>query len=304
MTRIALLMLCTACDGKSDDDDDDGGWVVGDGGTGDGGTGDGGSDGGGSDGGGSDGGGGDGGGGDGGGSDGGGSDGGGSDGGGSDGGGSDGGGSDGGDGGGGDGGGMSWDPSGHVYAADLGLATWIEPGDVVEFILASKGQSMLIGVTGAESSLDLLIGWTDGSLRRQNRCARTSTTRSELHLLPDFDTTSFYLEVPNYGIAMPIDEVELSGTFGDDGDPITRGTLAGTADIRKWGEFLEGLLGTSDPDEVCDLLVGFDLTCEACPGGTEPYCLPVEVEDIDAVEVDVVLVERTADDILIDPLCL
>ncbi len=295
--------------GSSDGGSADGG--AGDGGTSDGGTDDGGApDGGASDGGAPDGGSADGGSADGGSADGGSAGGGAGDGGAGDGGFGDGGAGDGGfgdggsaDGGAGDGG-ASLDPTGNVYQLDLASGTWTEPAGVSALLSSEIGVDLLLEVRSVDPGLEIRSGWTDDTLLAQDTCVETVDFPSaDIDLLPAFEVGPTSMSLAVSGYEAPIQQVVITGGFDLTGSAIDDAALTAEIDFRKWKALLKDLLGSGDPADMCDLIAGFGLSCDACASDGKAYCIPVAVESIPAELSTISLTEVTAADIHDDPAC-
>ena len=75
-------------------------------------------------------------------------------------------------------------------------------------------------------------------------------------------------------------DLRFSGTFSADKSRIDGGTVTAELDIRVLAPFLGGVLGTTDPATLCSYLSFLGATCSDCTGDGQPYCLPVDIEDV------------------------
>ena len=82
---------------------------------------------------------------------------------------------------------------------------------------------------------------------------------------------------------MTVSDAEISGTFAADCSYVVGAIIDGQLDTRADSSSFVGLVGTSDPDEICALISGFGTVCGPCT--TEPtaeYCIDILIEDITA----------------------
>jgi hypothetical protein len=79
------------------------------------------------------------------------------------------------------------------------------------------------------------------------------------------------------GVAIPVADFVLQGTFSADGTRLGGGVLEGLGDTRNVG----ALLGDDAPNAVCDLAAGFGVECIPC-ADLLPYCLRLRAEALEA----------------------
>ncbi|RME26485.1 MAG: hypothetical protein D6798_06625, partial [Deltaproteobacteria bacterium] len=201
-------------------------------------------------------------------------------------------------------GGSSLDPTGNVYELDISAGSWTEPAGVGELLSAEVGVDLLLEVRSIDPTLEVRTGWTDDSRLAQDTCVETVDFPSaDADGLPAFEVgpTSMALAVAGY--EAPIEQVVISGRFDPTGSAIDDAAMTAEIDFRTWKALLEDLIGSGDPADMCDLLAGFGLSCEACASDGKSWCIPVAVESIPAELSTIPLTEVTAADILADPAC-
>ncbi len=189
------------------------------------------------------------------------------------------------------------DLTGNTYLVQLTEARFVEPAALGDLIGQYLDQDLLIGVSDAtDTSLDMLGAVADPDTGGQNYCDPTipfptaDFSESPYFSVGPEDTT---LSVAGYSI--PINGLLLSGTFAPDCSYFGGGVLAGELDARDLGDLVGEYLGTSDPDELCAMLAGFSVTCEACTSDGEPYCVGIKADQITAEQADGVTLECVAE---------
>ncbi len=80
------------------------------------------------------------------------------------------------------------------------------------------------------------------------------------------------------GYSVTIDDLLISGTFAPDGSYFGGGTLSGLIDTRP----LVSLVFDDEDDDnaICDFILGFGVSCVACPNGDGDYCLELKAVDL------------------------
>jgi hypothetical protein len=191
------------------------------------------------------------------------------------------------------------DPTGTVYAIDLGTGIWVEPIGLGSLLSAQLGNTDLLVTPTAITPTSIELLGAVGTYAVQNVCVPTIPLPSALWVDPYFELTSPLIPLDFGGVAVEVADVELSGSFASDGSRIQFGVLKGLIDTRPLGEVLG--LGSSE-DAVCQLLVAFGLACEPCLDGAT-YCMSVWVDDLEAPDVPGTVVPRSTSDIAGDPIC-
>lgn len=176
---------------------------------------------------------------------------------------------------------------GNTYALDVANGVWVAPpGAGGIFTVLLRPYRVLLRVTGeSETTLDLLAGVSING--HQNECAPTVEFLGAPWSDPYFDlyiesinleTDTFFLEIGDFA---------LSAAFAPDAERI-QGEIAGLLDTRDLGAAL-GVMNPEDPNAVCNMLDDFLVFCLPCADG-EPYCLDIEVEDVEGPKIQAPLV--------------
>lgn len=195
---------------------------------------------------------------------------------------------------------------GRSYEVDLTDedVRFIEPAGVADLLLSQLTNSILVGVDAVTEgqTIDIIGAISEDGSTTQDYCNPTI----------DFPTASF-TEAPYFsigpedttlsvaGVDVTISQLVLSGTFAPDGSYIGGVGLSGELDARVLAPVLGDLIEDADPDQVCDLVAGFGVSCEACNSDGELYCISVLADSITAVELSATI--GVVDQENCDPLC-
>ncbi len=174
---------------------------------------------------------------------------------------------------------------GRTYSLDIGSADWLEPGGVAPLLTLFFDTPTLIGVPLANPSqlhLSFAIGDEDddGNITQDDQPPIPFPV-VDFSQQPYFEAEAPVVNLEVSSVVIPVYSFAFSGTFSPDGTQIGGGTVRGVGDTR----FAGPLLGSNDPNEVCATAQGLGVQCNPCPNDGEVYCLPVSVQEIEAVEV-------------------
>ena len=185
---------------------------------------------------------------------------------------------------------LGTDLTGRTYRLDLGEARIVEPAAVGDLLGSYLTVDILATVVSYDDSAIKMIG----GLATEGSCAGAGCTQDYCNPTIDFPSADFSqspffeigpddttIEVAGYSVT--IGDLFIAGTFAEDGSSFGGGELAGAIDTRP----LDSLVGddTGAEGAICDLVVSFGVTCEACPADGEPYCLTLVADQIQADEV-------------------
>jgi hypothetical protein len=194
---------------------------------------------------------------------------------------------------------LAVDPTGLVYAIDLGSGVWAEPvglGAVLASLLAN--QQLLLSPTGIDpAAVDFLAGI--GVAGVQDTCIATVPMPQTTFADPTFALVAPQVQLDFGGTLIDVNDVDVTGSFAADGGRIQFGTLETVIDTRYLGPAI-GL--SSAYDEVCNLMYYLGFSCDLCADGL-PYCLAITVDDLEAPSIGGALVPREVGDIVADPTC-
>ena len=173
------------------------------------------------------------------------------------------------------------DPSsvdGLTYLVDLSDARFAEPAGVGPLLALKVRQSILLTVTSVDAtSLTMVGALTAASGSTQDFCLPTI----------DFPEPADFTDAPYWEVQadeailnvadndVAIQNLVISATFSTDGATFGGGVLAGTIDTALLG----GLLGSDDPNYICDLAEDFGDECSECPNGNDT-CLGLRLEEL------------------------
>lgn len=178
---------------------------------------------------------------------------------------------------------LTCDLEGRTYEMDAEGATWVQPAGVGSLLASQLGGPVMISVTDFGGGRLQGIGAIfEGG--EQDFCTPTIEFPRADFDDPGFSvgpsTTSFDFS----GFEIQVQDLRITGMFADDCSWVGRGTLEGELDARDLAPVMGELMGTEDPDEICDLMAGFGVECQACSSDGKPLCIPLEVEDITGVQ--------------------
>lgn len=189
---------------------------------------------------------------------------------------------------------------GQTWALNFAQGTWVEPataGPAIAVLL--EPFRILLTVTGPPEGEVVPLMAGIGYAGDQQWCAPTVDLADSAWADPYFEIATPVLELATHEFSVKITDFATSGAFSADGERIEGATLVGLADTRGLGQELG--LG-DEPEAVCNLLEGVNVTCLPCADGVET-CLDVDIRDISGVLSPVPLEPVTAEDVLANPNC-
>jgi hypothetical protein len=180
---------------------------------------------------------------------------------------------------------------GRTFAIELGSARFVEPEGVAELLLGEFEDDILIGVAAeGGGELNMLGAISEGAGGPQNYCNPSiDFPVASFGEDPYFAVGPTDINIDVAGVNIQISSLEITGSFRSDCSSFEGGTLAGELDARVLGPLLLDAIGTGDPDEICSLLLGFGVSCEACSSDGAMYCVEVYVDQMTAGEADMTL---------------
>lgn len=165
-----------------------------------------------------------------------------------------------------------------TYSLDPSMATWIQPaGSGAAFALLLGDYRVLLKVTDMTdpTTIDLLLG--AGLNGHQNNCAPTVDILDAAWLNPHFEIAPMDVVLVTDNFDLTISDFQVAGDFSSDGSRMQGVTMQGVLDTRNLGEALGFPAGLNT---VCLLVAVWGVSCTACADG-EPYCLDLEVENVE-----------------------
>jgi hypothetical protein len=197
---------------------------------------------------------------------------------------------------------ISSELAGKTYAVELSLARLIEPAGVGDLLLGSLENVIFVGVESvSDAEIAMLGAIDDPDTGAQDYCTPSIPFPAATWENPTFQVGPADTTLNVSGLDITINSLSIRGTFAEDGSYFGGGRLEGELDARVLGPLLEDAVGVSDPDEVCNLLLGFGVTCEPCVSDGATYCVSVLADQIQAFAAGDPLVCVAAEDC--HPLC-
>jgi hypothetical protein len=175
------------------------------------------------------------------------------------------------------------DLSGSTFVVNLAESRFVQPAGVADLLLGSLENNILVGVsTASDTSIEMI-----GAIDADGSGVQDYCTPSIPFPTATFDNPSFQVGPADTtlnvaGVSITINGLSISGAFSADGSYFGGGRLEGQLDARTLAPLLGDLLGVTDPDEVCGLLIGFGVTCGACDSDGAAYCVDVLADQITA----------------------
>ena len=176
--------------------------------------------------------------------------------------------------------------TGKSYTVNIAGATWQQPAGVGSLIGGMITADLLVGVVNdSGGSLELIGATTTDIGAGQNYCSPSIPFPvADFSASPTFSAGPADVIFAVSGYTVPINGLQISGTFASDGSNFTGGQVAGQVDVRDLADIVGSLLGTTDPPTICGLLSGFGATCVTCSSDGEELCIDVLITDITATE--------------------
>ena len=175
---------------------------------------------------------------------------------------------------------------GNTYKIELNNAEYTHPPGIGTLLAANIDQPLLFGIEAASNeSLDFIAAL---GLNVIGGVEQTSGLwyfpGADFSTSPYFDAFADSLAIDYNGIAIPIFEFAISGTFSADMTKIGQAHFEGLGDTRE----ISASLFTNDEEFLCGtLLPSSGNECVVCPGAEsdEPYCvfLAGDIEEVPLV---------------------
>jgi hypothetical protein len=194
------------------------------------------------------------------------------------------------------------DLTGKAFQLDFGDARVIQPAALGPILADSISDSLAFGVTAqTDSTVSTILVLNEGGT--QDMCTPSAQPPEGTWNDPVFAVGPADLAVDVDGSAVTLSSFQFTAAATADCSSIEGGVFQTDLDTRLLGDVLGGLVGTEDPQGICDALLGFGAACEACDSDSEPYCLKLVIDHMNAGPYGSSLVEVTAEDIAANPDC-
>ncbi len=188
---------------------------------------------------------------------------------------------------------------GNTYLVDLVGATWVEPPQLASVLALYFNSPVLLAIQYADAERIDLLGAL-GIVDAQSGIVQDPLSPSWNFPVADFSQSPFIdaeaeqivlqtTSPDGESIDVPIHGFRLEATLSPDGTRLGGGRLSGMGDTRNLG----AMLNADNPDALCELAAGLDVSCEPCPNDGFPYCMFVSAVSVEGLLVDsLVLTEK------------
>jgi len=199
---------------------------------------------------------------------------------------------------------------GKAYTIDLSSARFIEPEGIGSVLGSVLTQSILVGVTAADSSTIQMVGAisTEGTTEQDPCTPSIDFPEADFTGNPYFEIGPQDTTISVAGYTATIGDLYISGAFAPDASYFAGGELGGVVDTTTLDDIpdLADLAGCDGTDDncLCDFIAGTGFAaCSDCPDGSGPYCLTLLADQIVATEIDGSVEVITEDDVAANPTC-
>ncbi len=188
---------------------------------------------------------------------------------------------------------LDTDVAGKTYSIDLSTGRIVVP-EGVGAALAPYLEFEILAAVKEIQGTDLVITGAIGDEDNpgtQDFCSPTfEFPAADFSGSPYFQLGPQTTTIAVAGYSVTIDDLLISGTFAPDGSYFGGGTLSGLIDTRPLVELVFD--DEDDENAICDFILGFGVSCVACPNGDGDFCLELKAIDLLAEELAI-----TVDDI-------
>ena len=157
---------------------------------------------------------------------------------------------------------------GNTYNIDLASAEYSQPPGIDVILGNNIDQPLLFGVdVVSDSAIDFIaaLGIFDDFGNITQSTGLWGFPNADFTAAPYFDANAEYLAIDYNGIAIPIHNFNISGTFSPDGSAIGGAQFSGLGDTQDLGP---AFLPNGDADTICNILEPLGAECEVCPPGS------------------------------------
>lgn len=190
--------------------------------------------------------------------------------------------------------------TGKAFPLDLADARIIKPQGIGPIVADALGAAWSFGVS-AETDTTVTTLIASNIRGAQDMCTPTAHPPEGSWNDPVFAVGPADLVLYRDIFTITLSNFQFTAAANAECSAIQDGVFQADLDARLPG--LDDLTGISDPQVICDALLGLGTECEACDSDGEPYCLKLMVDQMDAAASDGALVEVTAEDIAANTDC-
>jgi hypothetical protein len=168
---------------------------------------------------------------------------------------------------------------GGSYGLDFNGANVVQPAALGALLTDAIGDSLALGVLAqGDTSMSVFLALMDAGA--QDMCAPTAHPDEGTWADPVFAVGPGDLTVAIDGSPVTLSSFKFTAAANTDCASIRDGVFEADLDARLLGPLMEDLLGTTDPQEICDALVTFGAQCGACASDEEPFCVSLIIDNI------------------------
>lgn len=179
---------------------------------------------------------------------------------------------------------------GKTFSVDLSSGTVVYPtgvGDLLKNLL--QNTFLIQGKDADATSVDLRLALSMANSVEQNFCVPTIDDFPALDLsaAPYFSVKDSGILIQIGGYEMTLYDFSVSGTIAPDASLFDWLNVKGKLDLREIYPIVSDFnFEFADAEEFCSLMDEFDVPCEPCPSDNKEYCLPLNIEQLTATEIN------------------
>jgi len=194
------------------------------------------------------------------------------------------------------------DLTGAAFNLDFFEARVLAPAGIGSLLVDPLGKNLSVGFTAqTETTADAYLAFMESGA--QDPCTPTVAAPTGTWTDPVFEVGPADIQTEIDGNPVVLSSFQLAAATSADCSALVDGVFIADLDARENAALLGGLIGSEDPAEICDALLGFGAACVPCAADSEPYCLNIVVDQIPAAAVETAVVPRSAEEVAADEGC-
>ena len=171
------------------------------------------------------------------------------------------------------------DLTGTSYQLDFTTARVIQPQQLGPILADAIGDALAMGVTAqTDANVSLVLALTDGGV--QDLCTPSVQPPDGTWADPVFAVGPADVSVDIDGTEATLSSFQFTAAAAASCTAIESGVFQTDLDVRLLSSALGSVLGTEDPDEMCETLLGLGGVCEACDSDGATYCIKLVVDQL------------------------
>jgi len=194
------------------------------------------------------------------------------------------------------------DLTNHSYLLDFTSARVLEPAALGPILADAIGDSLAMGISAqTDSNVSVLLALTDDG--NQDMCTPSVHPPDGTWVDPVMAVGPADLSVEVDGSPVTLSSFQFTAASNAECTGIESGVFQSDLDARLLGPALGSLVGTEDPQGICDALLAFGATCGACDSDGEAFCIKLIIDRMSAPDRGIPLEEVTTEDIAANSEC-